>query len=175
MSESNNTPNPTAEKITRFGQIAKEKGSVAASFAKRRPVLTGLVAAACLATGYYVTREKTVSLNSLTPAYAAPSPGMGQPMKLQVTNQKGEASFTVASARLTTGQSGPKLLLNDARDFRQARQTVVIDLAKCPQYAPPGGNATAYLGKHVTAKGTLGSYDGRPQVIVDDPDGVTIK
>lgn len=68
-------------------------------------------------------------------------------------------SFVVASLKKTT--SG-LILLNDTADWKQAQTTVVI---RNPALLGVYANSLDMLkGKMVTVQGTLGSYNGKPQI-----------
>lgn len=83
-----------------------------------------------------------------------------------------EIQMTVLSAKRIKTKDGDKLLLNNTPDYRQATQTVVVDLKFCPSLA--GFQGPELVGRTITAKGQLGAYNGRngakPQITVTNAD-----
>lgn len=76
--------------------------------------------------------------------------------------QQGELSFTVMSSR----KIGERILLNNHLDYRQATQTVVLDLRACPSLGAL--DPRTLVGRNIFAKGSLGSYNEKPQLTVKE-------
>lgn len=89
------------------------------------------------------------------------------PNKLQVTGNTQDGQFIVLSSL----KKNDKLFLNNHRDYKQATQTVVVDLKACPDLS--GIDAKALLNKTVKFKGFSATYDSKPQVIVNSSNDIS--
>lgn len=151
--------NAKVEKIKTIVTLAKNK---TVGYIKQYPKVAVAVAIVVITLGYYMSRSDSTQLQAIANT-------TNQNNKLVMTQNTQEVSFVVLSGRKTND----RILLNNHKDYRQATQTVVIELKSCPSL----NNITIpqLINRTVKVKGVFATYDGKPQVIVHDANDIKIQ
>lgn len=153
--------NPTVEMLKDRFQRSKK---TVATWAKGNPVKASVIAVMCLVSSGYMMLKDSSHSNSAS-LYGNTQPGNS---KLNVTQNIQEGSFLVLSA----AKKNDKLFINNAKDYKQASTTVVVDLKACPSLAVI--NPQALIGQNIKFKGNFATYDGKPQIIVSNANDLTL-
>lgn len=149
----------------------KEKGQQAVAFANKakdvvlekmkKNKIASVIGAVILSVGLW----NTVPSGSHIPTATGAVEGTNNKQVVHQERKKG--SFIILSSRKTD----KVILLNNHTDYKQATETVVIDLKDCPSLAAL--DTRALKGKQVKYEGYFATYAGKPQVLVKSADDIS--